>query len=115
MKVSIEIDNKSIQKKYSANPVLPNTTCNIKSYKLARYTSQLSTCAMCLGPVTFWSKYEVPMGQFGFENYDTQITVQIKKNYEVNHLQVFYYHCPNFQPLWAIFDIYADICLPVTL
>ena len=79
MKVSIEIDNKSIQKNYSANPVLPNTTCNIKSYKLARYTSQLSTCAMCLGPVTFWSKYEVPMGQFGFENYDTQITVQIKK------------------------------------
>ena len=39
-----------------------------------------------------------PMCQFGFENYATQIRVQIQNFYEVNHLQLFSSHCPIFQP-----------------
>ena len=56
-----------------------------------------------------------PMCQFGFENYDTQIRVQINFFYEVDHLQVFSSHCPNCKPSFAIFAIFADFCLPVTL
>ena len=56
-----------------------------------------------------------PMCQFGFENYDTQIRVQIKIFYDVNHLQVFSSHCPNCKPFFAIFAIFVNFCLPVTL
>ena len=38
-----------------------------------------------------------PMCQFGFENYATQIEVQIGNFYEGNHLKVFSSHCPSFQ------------------
>ena len=48
----------------------------------------------CLRHLTQW----FPMCQFGFENYDTQIRVQIKIFIEVYHLQVFSSHWPNFQP-----------------
>ena len=49
-----------------------------------------------------------PMCQFCFENYHTQIMVQIQNFYGIIHSQVFSSPCPDFQPFWAISGIFVD-------
>ena len=89
--------------------------CFLRSKKVSNQLRQFDVTwgefdrSTAVSPLSCHSQYQTslvqnvsaqwfPMCQFRFENYHTQIRVQIQICYEIIHSRVFSSHCPDFQP-----------------